>query len=152
MKSPNQLSPAVVALIVIALIGTVTAGAVLLGSDQEDSSDNRSSSLQSSQNTTNDKYQDGTYQATGQYFSPGGRESITLSLTINNGTITDTSLTPNPTSGTARQFQEQFAAGYKAFVIGKDIDEVSLSRVAGSSLTSSGFNDALEQIKDDASA
>jgi hypothetical protein len=37
-------------------------------------------------------------------------------------------------------------------VVGKSVDEVSLSRVAGSSLTSLGFNNALTQIKEDAKA
>ncbi|WP_447589312.1 hypothetical protein [Microbacterium lacticum] len=42
--------------------------------------------------------------------------------------------------------------GIAGEVVGKDIDDVSVSRVAGSSLTSGGFNDALETIKADARA
>ena len=35
-------------------------------------------------------------------------------------------------------------------VVGQDIDEISVSRVAGSSLTSGGFNRAIEEIKAEA--
>ena len=35
-------------------------------------------------------------------------------------------------------------------VIGKDIDLIAVARVAGSSLTSVAFNDALSQIRTDA--
>ena len=39
-----------------------------------------------------------------------------------------------------------------SLIVGKDIDEVSLDKVAGSSLTSGGFNAAVESIKSDALA
>ena len=42
--------------------------------------------------------------------------------------------------------------GIAGEVVGKDIDDLSVSRVAGSSLTSGGFNDSLETIKADARA
>jgi hypothetical protein len=45
-----------------------------------------------------------------------------------------------------------FIGGIADEVVGKDIDEISVSRVAGSSLTSGGFNDAIEQIKAEAAA
>ena len=35
-------------------------------------------------------------------------------------------------------------------VVGKNIDEVAITKVAGSSLTPKGFTDALEKIKADA--
>ena len=35
-------------------------------------------------------------------------------------------------------------------VLGKDLDEVSVSRVAGSSLTSEAFNQAIDKIKTEA--
>jgi hypothetical protein len=35
-------------------------------------------------------------------------------------------------------------------VVGQDIDQISVSRVAGSSLTSGGFNQAIDTIKSEA--
>ncbi|HET8884228.1 MAG TPA: FMN-binding protein [Candidatus Saccharimonadales bacterium] len=159
MKPTKQLHPAITALIVIVLIGAIAASiAFLRNEDEAPASDTNSSqpaqtsSPKQDTQTTTAEYQDGTYTATGEYFSPGGRESITVSVTLDNGEITESTVTPHAESGEAKDFQERFASGYKEFVTGKNIDEVSVSRVAGSSLTSGGFNDALEQIKDDAAA
>ena len=56
------------------------------------------------------------------------------------------------TSGNALRYQTEFEDGIGAEVIGKNIDELSVDKVAGSSLTSDGFNAALEKIKADAVA
>lgn len=96
-------------------------------------------------------YEDGTYSAMGTYVTPGGRESINVTVTIENGIIIRTDVDQNAISLDAKDFQARFVSGYKKEVISKKIDKVSLSRVAGSSLTSHGFNKALTQIKSDAS-
>ena len=106
----------------------------------------------SSSTTTSGSYKDGTYTASGSYNSPGGRESIAISVTLTGGTITATSATPQATDGEAEEYQQQFILGYQTLVVGKKIDAVSLSRVAGSSLTSIGFNNALSTIKSEAAA
>jgi hypothetical protein len=49
-------------------------------------------------------------------------------------------------------YQGLFIANYKQYVIGKSIDSLNLSEVSGSSLTSSGFNAAVAEIKAQASA
>lgn len=95
-------------------------------------------------------YKDGTYSATGSYVSPGGREAIELTVTIKDGVITDTALVKKATDRDAERFQEVFAQNYKSLVVGKKVNGLSLSRVAGSSLTSNGFNNALTKIKEDA--
>lgn len=89
---------------------------------------------------------DGVYEAAGRYLTPGGSESIGVSLTLVGGVITATSVEVEATSPTARQFQVQFASRYADRVIAKDITDLNLSRVAGASLTSVGFNDAVAQI------
>ena len=104
----------------------------------------------SSANTTG--YKDGTYAATGSYTSPGGREKITINVTLKSGKVTETSATQGATDDEAEEYQAKFIAGYKGQVVGKDIDSLSLSRVSGSSLTSQGFNDAIEQVKNQAKA
>lgn len=97
-------------------------------------------------------YKNGTYKANGSYISPGGQEQVAVSLTIKNDIVTDSSVTPTPASPTSSQYQGQFVANYKQFVTGKNISTLNLSKVAGSSLTSKGFNAAVEQIKAQAKA
>lgn len=92
-------------------------------------------------------YKDGTYTALGNYISPGGREEFSVSLTLKDGVVTDSSVNPGSPIPTSVQFQEQFANGYKQFVIGKSIADLKVGKVAGSSLTPVGFNDAVEKIK-----
>lgn len=178
MNQAKKLHPAVAALIVIVLVGMV-AGAVIAinnnkrgnndtsavttpaasdhGHEHEDGNYNHSHGttdtvkLNESTDTTN--YENGTYSATGGYLSPGGRESIELSVTVKDGVISDTSIKNNATTPDSKVHQELFSGHYKELIVGKKLGEVeSLSRVAGSSLTSNGFNNALNQIKDDARA
>jgi uncharacterized protein with FMN-binding domain len=158
MEPMKKLNPAVTAIIVIVLIAIAAAAVVALNNSQKAAapvtSDSTSPSSNQSQapSPTASQYKDGTYSATGSYSTPGGRESIELEVTLTGGTVQDTKLTQKGMTGEAKEYQARFASGYKTEVIGKSIDEVSLSRVAGSSLTSAGFNNALDQIKRDAAA
>lgn len=95
-------------------------------------------------------YKDGTYSADGTYVSPNGTETVGVQLTLASGTVTDVQITQHPSNPNTRKFQGEFAGGIAAQVVGKNIDELKVSKVAGSSLTSGGFNQALEQIKSEA--
>lgn len=95
-------------------------------------------------------YKDGTYSADGTYVSPNGTETVGVQLTLAAGTVTDVQITQHPSNPNTRKFQGEFAGGIAAQVVGKNIDELKVSKVAGSSLTSGGFNKALEQIKSEA--
>jgi uncharacterized protein with FMN-binding domain len=163
MNQTRKLHPAVTALIVIVLVGIVASAAIVIANAKDDDtvgtttasgSSNASSTNSSTPASSTDTatYKDGTYNATGSYLSPNGRESIKLIVTIKDGIITDTSVENNGTDRETQQYQSQFANNYKTLVVGKKIGDVSLSRVAGSSLTSNGFNNALDQIKTDAKA
>lgn len=92
-------------------------------------------------------YKDGSYTATGTYDSPGGTEHLTVSVTLQNGVITATSAKSGAGDPEAQEYQNDFLSGYKQLVVGKNISSLSLSRVSGSSLTSQGFNSAINQIK-----
>jgi uncharacterized protein with FMN-binding domain len=159
----GKIHPALATIIVIVLIGIVASVAIAVQGNLNDQNPEQTTQNQTSNpssqsssgvndNTDTSDYRDGTYSATGSYVSPGGRESIELTVTIENGIITSTQLQQNATDREAREYQAAFASGYSELVVGKNVDEVSLSRVAGSSLTSNGFNNALDQIKDDAAA
>jgi len=155
---PNK---ALVAVIVIALLAAAAAGVVYVFNKDNEASDtsnnqapaNSTSSDETSMTSTATRaYKDGMYSATGSYVSPGGNESIDVTLAIADGKITTASATTHAATSTSSQYQSEFKNNFKSLVIGKSVDEISLSRVAGSSLTSNGFNDALEQIKDKATA
>jgi uncharacterized protein with FMN-binding domain len=102
--------------------------------------------------TATGSYTDGTYSAEGSYTSPGGTESISVELTLEGDTVTAVTVTPEATSGNAVQYQNDFADGIGEIVVGQSIDDLDVDRVAGSSLTSGGFNEALETIKSEAAA
>ncbi|MDQ1595240.1 MAG: hypothetical protein QOH40_1796 [Arthrobacter pascens] len=95
-------------------------------------------------------YKDGTYSADGTYKSPNGTETVGVQLTLANGTVSAVEITEHPSNPNTRKFQGQFAGGIAAQVVGKSLDEIKVSKVAGSSLTSGGFNQAVEEIKSQA--
>ncbi|WP_045730546.1 FMN-binding protein [Pseudarthrobacter chlorophenolicus] len=95
-------------------------------------------------------YKDGTYSADGTYVSPNGNETVGVQLTLAADKVTDVQITQHPSNPNTRKFQGEFAGGIAAQVVGKNIDELNVSKVAGSSLTSGGFNQAVEQIKSEA--
>ncbi|CAH0140684.1 hypothetical protein SRABI83_00460 [Arthrobacter sp. Bi83] len=92
-------------------------------------------------------YKDGTYSADGSYRSPNGTETVGVQLTLANGTVSAVEITEHPSNPNTRKFQGQFASGIAEQVVGKSLDEIKVSKVAGSSLTSGGFNQAVEEIK-----
>ena len=100
--------------------------------------------------STSVSYKDGTYTEDGDYTSPGGAQSVTVKLTLAGDKVTAVTVTGHATDPTAKSYQAQFVSGISSEVVGKDIDTLNVSRVAGSSLTSGGFNAALKAIKADA--
>ncbi|MGO4187033.1 FMN-binding protein [Pseudarthrobacter sp. TAF60_1] len=95
-------------------------------------------------------YKDGTYSADGTYVSPNGTETVGVELTLASGTVTAVNITQHPSNPNTRKFQGEFAGGIASQVVGKSIDALKVSKVAGSSLTSGGFNQAVEKIKSEA--
>lgn len=129
------------------------------GSDADSSADSSSSSATSEASAddsgaaeTSGDYTAGTYEASGSYSNPGGTSEVDVSLTLGDGgVIDDVTVTPKA-SGTSKQFQDKFAGGIAGEIVGKNIDEIDVSKVAGSSLTSGGFNQAVDEIKAEAQA
>jgi uncharacterized protein with FMN-binding domain len=102
--------------------------------------------------TTGGSYKDGTYTEGGTYQSPGGTESIEVTLTLSGGVISAVEVTGKASDGQAKVYQGQFESGISAVVVGKKIDDIQVDKVAGSSLTSGGFKAAVKLIKADAAA
>lgn len=97
-------------------------------------------------------YKDGTYSADGVYSSPAGAEDIGVTLTLKGDVVTDASVVPHATNMKSKFMQGMFIDGYKAQVIGKNISDLHLTKISGSSLTPAGFNDAVAKIEVQAKA
>lgn len=95
-------------------------------------------------------YRDGSYTASASYLAPSGTEQIDIKVRLSNDVITSLTVTPHAADRNAAQFQAQFVDGIGDQVVGEDIDLLAVERVAGSSLTSGGFNTAIAEIKDQA--
>ncbi|GAA2006602.1 FMN-binding protein [Microbacterium ulmi] len=93
---------------------------------------------------------DGTYTASGTYSTPETVETIEVTVTLVDDVVTDVVVVGDPQRPETAQYQGQFIGGIADVVVGRDIDEISVSRVAGSSLTSAGFNQAIERIREEA--
>ncbi|KAA9086598.1 FMN-binding protein [Microbacterium radiodurans] len=102
--------------------------------------------------STDGAYTDGSYTAEGTYQTPEGPETITVTLTVASDVVTEVEVVGEPTRRESKQYQSQFIGGIDELVVGKDLADVSVDRVAGSSLTSGGFNAAVEEIRTDAAA
>lgn len=95
-------------------------------------------------------FADGTYAASGSYQSPAGQETVKVSLTIAGDRVKSVQVTPGAQGGNSKGFQDQFAGGISAVVVGKPLAGLQVDKVSGSSLTSGGFNQAVEQIQAEA--
>jgi len=125
--------------------------------DAEDTSTAGSPSTDTSTDTStgssaSGEYADGTYTADGSYQTPETVEEISVTLTVADGLVTEVEVTGDPQARESEQYQGQFIDGISDEVVGKSLDEIEVSRVAGSSLTSGGFNEAVESIKEQAAA
>jgi uncharacterized protein with FMN-binding domain len=161
-KKREIIAALAVLIVIVAIVGytvannkdenTESAGTGTTTSNNDSSNSTAGDPDQSVSNdaASNANYKDGTYNATGAYTSPGGRESIDVTITLKDGVISDVSAEGNASDVEAEEYQGMFLAAYKEQVVGKNIDDVSLSRVSGSSLTSQGFNNALDDIKQEA--
>jgi uncharacterized protein with FMN-binding domain len=95
-------------------------------------------------------YRDGTYTATGWYGSKPSHHDLTL--TIDDGAVTDVEITTPAEDQISLGYQQRFAAALPDVIIGRSIKDLNVDRVAGSSGCSEGFMDALAKIKDQAAA
>lgn len=96
------------------------------------------------------KYKDGTYTQKGVYNSPAGSESVNVTVTVKDGVVTNSTFKGEATNKASIFNQQKFADGFTGMVVGKPIDSIALTVVNGSSLTPTGFMDALNKIKSQA--
>ncbi len=143
------------------MLSAAAAASVMLltaacgGGSDDPASDTPSSSATSSDDSSDASgaaFKDGDYDAEASYSNPGGQSKVEVELTLADNKISEITVTPMAENSTSKQYQEKFAGGISDAVVGKSIDELNVSKVAGSSLTSTGFNAAIDDIKADAQA
>lgn len=125
---------------------------VVTTSEESSSTDSSGSTDSSTTTEASSDYADGTYTAEGSYQTPSSVESVSVSMTLEDDVVTAVEVLGDASGGESAQYQSAFIGGIADEVVGKDVDELSVDRVAGSSLTSSGFNEALARILEEASA
>lgn len=130
------------------------------GGESDDSTSDSGSPSESTTDAAEDTssevattYTAGDYTAEGSYQTPGGQQSVEVEVTLaEDGTISAVTVVPQADGGNSEQFQKKFAGGIADEVVGTKIDDLDVSKVSGSSLTSGGFNAAIDEIKDEAAA
>jgi uncharacterized protein with FMN-binding domain len=93
-------------------------------------------------------YADGVYTARGTY--GGGPSFLVVTVTLKGGVIAAVKVEPQATVPRSLEFQRAFAAAVPKVVVGRPIDRLQVGKLAGSSGTPQGFNDALRQIREQA--
>lgn len=156
----NNKAKIIAACVVIAAIAIIYIMAAVLAKDTDTAASATSgtavseaapeTAADSTAAAASGSYRDGTYSASGSYRTPETTETIDVTLTVKDGVVTASSVRQTPQDRQSEEYQASFRNNYKPLVVGKSLDEINLSRVSGSSLTSIGFNKALEQIKTDA--
>lgn len=111
-----------------------------------------SESAAGSDSSAGGSYVDGTYTAEGSYATPESVETIEVTVTLEGDVVRSVDVVGDPQAAESQRYQSEFIGGISDEVVGQSIDDISVSRVAGSSLTSGGFNDALEAIRSEAAA
>jgi hypothetical protein len=159
MLSSARSRTALLAFTGISFVGILTGCSSTSGSGTSGASGSSSSSGGGSSAAATDSgatsggtYKDGTYTEQGTYTSPGGQELISVKLTIASNAVKAVTVKTVKADPTATQYEAQFESGISAAIVGKKINDLNVTQVAGSSLTSQGFDDALTKIKADAKA
>jgi len=96
-------------------------------------------------------YADGEYSGQGSYTPPSNQtEEVDVTLTLKDSVVTELEVTTSGNHPTSKMHQRDFTSKVQDQVVGKNIDELDVDKVGGSSLTSSGFNKALDAIRGEA--
>jgi hypothetical protein len=150
----NNTKVAIVIVVLIVIISLASLATRNLKDDKEQVFSSNTETVEiddnnivEDKNEANENDTTKTYTAVGDYTSPGGPRHINVEITLVDSTITAANVEPTATDPVSKEKQEDFAANYKDLVIGKRIDDLTLDKVSGSSLTPKGFNDALEKIR-----
>lgn len=111
------------------------------------------STTNSTSSTSASNYKDGTYTASANYSVPHGyQNSISVSITVSNGSITAASATHSTSDRESAEYTDVFDSSLSSKVVGQSLSGASFSRIGGASLTTDGFQTALETVMNEAAA
>ncbi|MGW9404647.1 FMN-binding protein [Arthrobacter sp. NPDC055585] len=147
----NSKKPLLSAAAGLALLGTAGCGSA--GTAQDAAVDEASGTPSAAPAPGTREFADGEYTATGSYIPPSNtKEEVTVSLTLSDGVVTELNVSTSGNHPTSKRYQAEFTDGVQKEVVGKPIDELDVHKIASSSLTSSGFNKALDAIMNEAAS
>lgn len=95
-------------------------------------------------------YTNGTYSQSNTYNVPHGTNEIAVTLTLTDDIITNLTVTHTAQHRESQQYQNRFDKRIADQVVGSSIDDISVSRIGGASLTTRAFNAAVAAIRIDA--
>ncbi|MGH7237549.1 MAG: hypothetical protein ACREGF_03375, partial [Candidatus Saccharimonadales bacterium] len=114
------------------ILTAVIVGGVVVLPDKNNQSSQMPVALKINPNAPNNSmYKNGTYSAIGSYNSPGGEESIKVTLKFINGQVAQASFVSGSNSATSASYQQLFINKYKTGLIGQPIKNIKVSSVSG---------------------
>lgn len=97
------------------------------------------------------KYNDGKYTISITYKVPKNYvDTIIFTFDLKDDAIQNVDFTANASNKDSQKYISLFGGNYKPLVLGKKLDNLSLSNVAGASLTTQAFNESLSKLKEQA--
>lgn len=81
------------------------------------------------------------------YNVKGYPESITVNIVLDGTNITDLQLSQSPGAEESVAYQDAFASEIKSHVVGKNLKDINVSRVAGASYTTNAFMQAINKMQ-----
>lgn len=97
------------------------------------------------------KFNDGKYTISITYNVPKNYvDTIIFTFDLKDDFIQNVDFSANASNEDSRRYINLFGKNYKPLVLGKKLDDLSLSNVAGASLTTQAFNESLSKLKQQA--
>jgi len=89
----------------------------------------------------------GTFHLQSTYQVPSGAEPLDTTVTLKNDVITAVSGQNVALNEKSKKYQDAFIQGISGQIVGKNINDVNVTYVNGSSLTAQAFNKALHDLQ-----
>lgn len=96
-------------------------------------------------------YADGTYSSTERY-GPINEDSVEVTLTLDDGVVVDLDVVGHALLPRSADYQDDFVREIEAAVVGRSVDDAHVDVLAGASKTSTTFNKAIDDIREQAAA
>lgn len=109
--------------------------------------DMRTASPSSPTTSSGSEFRDGEYVARGSFGTPDGPKSISIKVSLRQNLVRNATVLSGNEASSAKPYTTLFRNGFKPYVVGKDIAGLKLAKISGASLTTKGFNRAIQDIR-----